>query len=121
MGHSVGRWEGSTLVVETTHLRPYPYMTRMATSSDAHVVERLRIEEREIEGRKSKFIVNELVLTDPRIYTTPITVTAALQERPDAQLLEYTCSDTLWEEYLSERGLTLPDVDSFPDPKGVNP
>jgi hypothetical protein len=33
------------------------------------------------------------------------------------QLLEYTCTDSLWDEYLSERGLMLPDVDAFPDPR----
>jgi hypothetical protein len=118
MGHSVAHWEGDTLVIETTNLRPYPYMTRMATSSDAHVVERMRVEEREVDGAKRKFVVNELVLTDPKVYVTPIEITATLQERPDAQLLEYTCSDTLWDEYLGERGLSLPDMDALPDPRG---
>jgi hypothetical protein len=117
MGHSIGRWEGDTLVVETTNLKPYPYMTRMATSSDAHVVERMHLEEREVDGAKAKFLVNELVVTDPKVYKTPIKITATLQLRPDLQLLEYTCTDTLWDEYLAERGLTLPDIDSFPDPE----
>ena len=118
MGHSVAHWEGSTLVIETTHLRPYPYMNRMATSSDAAVVERMQVEERVVDGEMRKFIVNEVVLTDPKVYTTPIRITATLQERRDAQLLEYTCSDTLWDEYLSERGLALPDMDALPDPQG---
>jgi hypothetical protein len=118
MGHSVGHWEGDTLVIETTHLKPYPYMTRLATSSDAHVVERIHLEEREVNGRKGKFLVNELVLTDPKVYTTPISITATLGQRDGLQLLEYTCSDALWDEYLMERGLTLPDIDSFPDPRG---
>ena len=117
MGHSVAHWEGDTLVIETTNLKQYPYMTRMATSSDAHVVERMRLEERDVNGQKTKFVVNEVVLTDPKVYTTPIRITATLQHRPDLQLLEYTCTDALWDEYLSERGLTLPDVDSFPDPQ----
>jgi hypothetical protein len=117
MGHSVAHWEGDTLVVETTNLKPYPYMTRMATSSDAHVVERLRLEEREVDGQKARFLVNELVVTDPRVYKSPIKITASLQHRPDLQLLEYTCTDTLWDEYLVERGLSLPDIDSFPDPE----
>lgn len=103
MGHSVAHWEGATLVIETTHLRQYPHMSRMATSSDARVVERMRVEEREVDGQKGKYIVNEFVLTDPKVYTTPITTIATLQERRDAQLLEYTCSDTLWDEYLIER------------------
>jgi hypothetical protein len=117
MGHSVGHWEGDTLVVETTNLKPYPYMNRLATTSDAHVVERIRLEEREVDGKKSKFLVNRLVLTDPKMYTTPIEIMATLGQREGLQLLEYTCSDALWDEYLTERGLTLPDVDSFPNPQ----
>jgi len=118
MGHSVAHWEGATLVIETTNLKPYPYMTRMATSSDATVIERMHLEERDVNGQKTKFIVNELVLTDPKIYTTPIEITANLQHRPDLQLLEYTCTDALWDEYLNERGLTLPDMDALPEPQG---
>jgi hypothetical protein len=116
-GHSVGHWEGDTLVIETTSLKQYPYMTRQATSSDAHVVERMRVEERDVDGQKTKFVVNELVLTDPKVYTTPIKITGTLRHRPDLQLLEYTCTDALWDEYLTERGLTLPDMDALPDPE----
>jgi hypothetical protein len=118
MGHSIAHWEGDTLVVETTNLKPYPYMTRLATSSDAHVVERLHLEERDVNGTRSKFLVNELVLTDPKVYKEPVHIMATLQLRPDLQLLEYTCSDTLWDEYLSGRGLTVPDIDALPDPEG---
>jgi hypothetical protein len=115
MGHSVGHWEGDTLVVETTNLKPYPYMTRMATSSAAHVVERMHFEERTLrDGKTGKFLVNELVVTDPKVYTEPVKITASLQARPDLSLIEYTCTDTLWDDYLSERGLTLPDLDALP-------
>jgi hypothetical protein len=114
MGHSIAHWEGDTLVVETTNLKPYPYMTRLATSSAARVTERLRLEERDVNGQRGKFLVNEIVLTDAKVYTEPVRITATLQHRPDLQLLEYTCTDTLWEEYLAERGLTLPDLDALP-------
>jgi hypothetical protein len=115
MGHSVGHWEGDTLVVETTNLKPYPYMTRaMATSSAASIVERMHMEEREVNGQKAKFLVNELTVTDPKVYTEPVRITAALQLRPDLSLIEYTCTDTLWDEYLIERGLTAPDIDALP-------
>jgi hypothetical protein len=33
--------------------------------------------------------------------------------RPDLTILEYTCSVSLWEAYLEEHGLTLPDVDAL--------
>jgi hypothetical protein len=114
MGHSIAHWEGETLVVETTDLKPYPYMNRMATSSAAHVVERLHLEERERNGQRTKHLVNELTLTDPKVYTEPIHMKAELVLRPDLQLIEYTCTDTLWDEYLAERGLSLPDLDALP-------
>jgi hypothetical protein len=43
-----------------------------------------------------------------------VRITASLAFRPDLQLLEYTCTDTLWDQYLAERGLTLPDLDALP-------
>ncbi len=114
MGHSIAHWEGDTLVIETTNLKPYPYMNRIATSSAAHIVERMRLEERETNGRKTKHIVNEFVLTDPKVYTEPLQMRGDLILRDDLELLEYTCTDTLWDEYLVERGLTLPDLDALP-------
>jgi hypothetical protein len=41
MGYSVAHWEGDELVVETTHLKAYPYFSGLATSSDAEVSEAL--------------------------------------------------------------------------------
>jgi hypothetical protein len=114
MGHSVAHWEGDTLVIETDQLKPYPYMARMATSSAAKVVERMRMEERDLPAGKAKIIVNEVTLTDPKVYTEPVKIVATLQLRPDLSLLEYTCTDTLWDEYLAERGLELPDLDALP-------
>ena len=76
------------------------------------------LEERDVDGKKTKFIVNELVLTDPKVYTAPIKITGTLRHRPDLQPLEYTCTDALWDEYLNERGLTLPDLDALPNPQG---
>lgn len=114
MGHSVAHWEGDTLVVETTMLKPYPYMNRMATSSAARVVERMRLEERETNDGKTRYLVNEYELTDPKVYTEPLRLRAELVGRSGLQLLEYTCTDVLWDEYLAERGLTLPDLDALP-------
>ncbi len=113
MGHSIGRWEGDTLVIETTMLRPYPYMDRFPTSSDAHVVERMHLERREVDGELRTFLIDDITVTDPRLYTEPVELHAEAVLRPDLTILEYTCSVTLWEEYLESRGLTLPDVDAL--------
>jgi hypothetical protein len=46
MGHSIGRWEGSTLVVDTTHLQSSTITNNGLNHSDkAHVIERFRLSE----------------------------------------------------------------------------
>ncbi len=43
-GHSVGRWEGDTLVVDTTHIAPGSFMNNgFDHGPDLHLVERFRV------------------------------------------------------------------------------
>ncbi len=119
MGHSVGRWEGDTLVIETTDLRAYPYMRSLPTTSAAKLLERMRIDVRTGEKGARKYLVDDITLTDPKMYKIPIQIKAEAELRSDVQLLEYTCTDTLWDDYLQSRGLTLPDVDALPEPGRV--
>jgi hypothetical protein len=116
MGHSIAHWEDDVLVIETTHLKAYPYMSRFPTTADARVVERMWLEERVEQGETRKYLVDEIVVTDPKLYMEPIRTRAEAVYRPDLNILEYTCSVSLWEAYLEERGLTLPDVDALPNP-----
>ena len=62
----------------------------------------------------STFLVNDITLTDERLYTEPVLLHAEAALSPDMFMLEYTCTNTIWEEYLDERGLILPDIDSLP-------
>ena len=114
MGYSVGRWEGDVLVVETTYLREYPYMLRMPNTSEARVTERIYIEMRDNnDGGKDKWLVDELTLIDPGLYTVPVTVRGAIKWSPETPILEYSCSETIWDDYLIDNGLEPPDVDSL--------
>jgi hypothetical protein len=114
MGHSLAHWEGNTLVIETTNLRPWPYMDDLPATSDATVTERYSLERREQDGEMREFIVADVTLTDPRVYTEPVTMRAQARREPDLFILEYTCSTTLWEEYLQQHDLTPPDIDALP-------
>lgn len=110
MGYSVGHWEGDTLVVETTHLREYPYMRRLPNTDTATVTERIRVEERpNAQGVAVKTLINELTLTDPRLYTQPVKVTGHLRWSPDTPIMEYSCSETLYDMFLQENDLVVPD------------
>ena len=113
MGFSVGHWEGDTLVVNTTNLREYPYMIRTPNSSQATVVERMRLESRVTDGKPGKFLVDELTLNDPVLYTAPVVVKGEIAASPDTPILEYSCSETIWDDYLIEKGLMPPDFEEL--------
>jgi hypothetical protein len=88
-------------------------MNRFPTTSDARVVERMWLDTREVDGETRRYLVDEITVTDPKLYTRPIQMRAEALHRPDLTILEYTCSVSLWEAYLEEHGLTLPDVDAL--------
>jgi len=115
MGYSVGHWDGNTLVVKTDHLREYPYMIRTPNTSHATVVEKMRLEQRNKDGKSQKFLVDELTLTDPGLYTEPVVVKGEIGWSPETPILEYSCSETIWDDYVQERGLKVPDIDQLPE------
>jgi len=113
MGYSVGRWEGNALLVKTTYLREYPYMIRTPNSSSATTNERMYLEMHEENGGQVKYLVDELTLNDPVLYTEPVHVKGQIAWSPDTPIMEYSCSETIWDNYLHDHGLKPPDFDSI--------
>lgn len=111
MGYSVGHFEGNVLVVETSYLREYPYMRRLPNTDDATVVERISMATRtDDNGVSTRYLSNELTLTDSTLYSEPVIVRATLAFSPDTPIMEYSCSEAIFDEYLLEKGLQLPDL-----------
>lgn len=83
MGDARGRWDGSTLVVETTNLK-------VATRGGSP---RLRLTERFTRtGRDS--MQYQVTFTDPVTWTAPWTAALDLKSRPDnAGVFEYACHE----------------------------
>jgi hypothetical protein len=50
-----------------------------------------------------------MTLTDPLLYTQPVTVTSSLRWSPDTPIMEYSCSEEIYDKHLQESGLQLPD------------
>lgn len=97
-GHSVGHWEGNTLEVDTTAIRPI-YFGAVPHTDQVHVVERLQIIE------NGQALVNEVTITDTALYTQPITVTRYFNAAPEGTtMLEYECTESMWIEHEESRG-----------------
>ena len=89
MGHSVGRWEGDTLVVES-----FGFNDRSWLDHDGHPhTEALRMTER---YRRLDFghMEIEITLSDPQVYARPWTVALRAELTADTDLLESVCNES---------------------------
>jgi hypothetical protein len=95
MGFSRGRWDGDTLVVDTTQLQG-TWLDRAGNfySETAHMVERFT----PISGDAIRY---EVTIEDPNVFTRPWTISMPLYRRleSNAQLLEYPCVEFV-EEFM---------------------
>jgi hypothetical protein len=88
MGYSVGRWEGDTLVVESSG-----FTDRSWLDYDGHPhTEALRIVER-YRRRDVGHLDLEVTFEDPGAYSKPWTVSVPLELFPDTELLEFVCKE----------------------------
>ena len=94
-GESRGRWEGETLVVETTN---YNNLGWIATSQAGGRIkgirhtDRLRVVER-FTRTSEKEISYSATIEDPEIYTRPWTVSFPLTSDPSYRIYEYACHE----------------------------
>ena len=96
-GYSTGRWEGNTLIVETTQLTEL-VSQRFAHSDQARIVERYTLTE---EGGQ-KVLTAEMTLTDPAFYTKPVSETKRWSIVPNGFLMTYECNEPIWSKRLEE-------------------
>lgn len=88
MGHSLGRFEGDTLVIDVTEQMPDSWLDR----SGNHHTEQLKVTERYTHIGPN--VLNyEVTLDDPGVYTRPWKMQMPLYRRleANAQLLEFKC------------------------------
>jgi hypothetical protein len=85
-GYSVGKWDGDTLVVETTGLRDDGWLDVAGApfTNTAKITERLR---RVNYGR----LEIDITIDDSKSYTRPWTVRVNQRLAPDEQLIEFVC------------------------------
>ena len=87
-GHSVGKWEGDTLIVDTVGLKATTWLDHVGhPHSDAlHVVERIRRVDRNT-------LVDDFTIDDPKAYTKTWTAQQIYDLKPDWQVVENVCEE----------------------------
>jgi len=87
-GYSTGKWDGDTLVVETTGFRDLMWLDEEGTpfTSAGKIIERFR---------RVNFGTLEIEVTvnDPKTFTEPWTVKLNQRLMPDTDLIEFICSE----------------------------
>jgi carboxypeptidase family protein len=87
LGHSVGRWENDTLVVETIGFNDRGWLDgNRPQTEQLHVTERFR---RTDLGHMEL----EITIDDPGAYTRPWKVRRILQLAPGEEIMEYVCNE----------------------------
>jgi hypothetical protein len=96
-GHSIGRWEGETLVIDTIAFEPSPSGIAMSVPSSPgkHTVERLTLDADKTRLRY------EITVEDPVYLSTPATLAQQWDHRPDLEFSQDTgaCDPEVSERY----------------------
>jgi hypothetical protein len=95
MGDSRGRWEGDTLVVETTNFDARGWISSNASAGRMHAVpqsEALHVVER-FRRVDEHTILWQATIEDPPFYTAPWTIEVPYRRVPDYVIYEYACHE----------------------------
>jgi hypothetical protein len=97
-GHSIGHWEGDTLVVDTIGYAAHSEGLTLGVPSGPrkHTVERFSLAE---DGRHMNY---EFVLEDPDYLAEPLTYRSQLEYRPDLEPTNLACDLETARRYRSE-------------------
>ena len=96
-GHSIGRWEGATLVIDTVAFAPMPAQGIWPEGSSAlHITERLTLTE---DRRRLRY---EITREDPEIFTEPVTFSTEWDHRPDLEHSAEACDPENARRFLAE-------------------
>jgi hypothetical protein len=85
-GHSVGHWQGDTLVVQTIGVREDIRFVEIPHSAQMKVTERLRL-------TAPDRLENRITIEDPGILAKPYTFTFGYRRNPEYRIMEYICDN----------------------------
>jgi len=114
-GHSIGRWDGDTLVVDTVGIIPQAYIALseavgIPNNGGVHIVERIRLQDADT-------LAVELTITAPAVLTASWTTTRLFVRRRGSQfdIIEGQCVQGELVEAVDEHGNAIFEHAPLPD------
>jgi hypothetical protein len=95
-GHSVGRWDGDTLVIETVGIKEtVPSYQGLPHSDQMRITERLRLVAKDV-------LHDQITIVDPVVLESSVVYTLAYRRLPDYKMVEFVCENN--REYVDQEG-----------------
>jgi len=95
-GHSVGRWDGDTFVIDTVGIKPSVLSYNMLPhSARMRITERMRLVTPDV-------LHDQITIEDPVVLEKPFTYTLGFRRLPDYKMVEFVCENN--REYIDEQG-----------------
>lgn len=95
-GHSVGRWDGDTLVIDTVGIKEsVPGYNGLPHSPQMRIVERMRLVAPDV-------LHDQITIHDPVVLEKPVTYTLGYRRLPNYKMVEFVCENN--REYVDEKG-----------------
>ncbi len=87
-GHSIGHWEGGTLVIDSVGFNDKFWFDRRGHphTEQLHIIERWT-------RKNFGTLENQVTIDDPGAYSRPFTTTYTARLQPDDEIMEYICSE----------------------------
>ena len=95
-GHSVGRWDGEALLVDTVGIKEsVPGYNNLPHSNQMRITERFRLV-------NADSMLNQVIIQDPVVLEKPVSYTLAYRRLPNYKMVEFICENN--REYVDEQG-----------------
>lgn len=94
-GHSIGRWEGETLVVDTRYFAEHgnPMMADFPSSTEKHVVERYTL------SADGSHATADIFIEDPEFLPEPLSYQLILRYAPEEKIQDFECDPEIAKRY----------------------
>ena len=95
-GHSVGRWDGTTFVIDTVGIKEsVPSYQMMPHSNQMRITERIRLVTPDV-------LHDQITIEDPVVLEKPVVYTLGFRRMPNYKMVEFVCENN--REYVDEKG-----------------